>query len=339
MIRICSHNVEWFNNLFDSDNSLKTFNLSVKSEREKDEKRQAIVDVWRTLAPDLIGVVEAPNTTTTTGSQDCAVKLKNFMDSMGWTNYQALTGYISSGQQELAIVYNADKLAVVHKPGGSTTSKSNPKFDGQFFFDTDDDNVEEVYKMYRPPLEVEVTVLATGEKFRVMVVHAKSKGIFNATDRIHFDATSLGNRRKLFAECTWIRRRIEEWQKDGHRMLVMGDINDGPGMDYYEATFGRSGVELLIGDIFEPEKILVHHGGRPKWGPYGWEPSSTNFTDIYTGRAVNAQIDHILASPTLPVLANSYRIWNPYDLAEAKAISSALKDASDHYPVTLDLDL
>jgi endonuclease/exonuclease/phosphatase family metal-dependent hydrolase len=339
MIRICTYNIEWFNDIFNADNTLKQFNTAVKKEKELDEKRQAVITVLQTVLPDIVGIVEAPNTTTTSGAQDCAIKLKNFMNSFGWTNYEVCMGYISRGQQELAIIYNADKVTVTHVPGGDPKTKSNPPFDAELYFDTDDDDIEEVYTMYRPPLEAEVVVKATGEKFRVMVVHAKSKAIFSATDRVHFDRMSTTNRRKLYAECAWIRKRVEEWQTVGHRVIVLGDMNDGPGMDYYEATFGKSAVELIMGDIFDRERILIHHGGRPKWGPYGWEPSSTNFTDPFTNRKVNAQIDHILSAASIPIINKSYRIWNPNELNDAKAISAQLKNASDHYPVTLDLDL
>lgn len=339
MLRVGTYNIEWFDKLFNVDNTNRQFNIAKSSERSLATKRDAIATVLQTINVDILGVVEAPNTTTTTGIQDCATKLMQFFAMLNMPQYQVCMGYISRGSQELALVYDATKVRVKHVPGGVSGSKSNPPFDDKFFFDTDDDNVEEVYTMYRPPLEAEVEIIATGETFRLMLVHAKSKGIFNATDRVHFDATSLGNRRKLFAECTWIRRRINAWQRDGHRIIVMGDINDGPGMDYYETTFGKSGVEILIGDIFDPHNILIHHGGRPKWGPYGWEPSSTNFKDPYTGRRVNAQIDHILASPNIPVMPNTYHIWNPTLQSEARAIGGQLKKASDHYPVTLDLNL
>ena len=338
MLRICTYNIEWFNKLFNADNSLKQFDRTKKKERALDERRQAVAHVLQTIRPDILGIVEAPNTTTTSGIQDCAAKLQNFFSTLGWSHYKVCMGFISRGQQELAFAFNANKVALTHTPGGATTSKSNPVFNGQLWFDTDDDSIDEVYTMYRPPLEVEVTVHAAQQKFRLMLVHAKSKVVYNPTDRIRFDRESLSNRRKLVAECTWIRRRVDEWLHAGHKVVVMGDINDGPGMDFYEATFGKSGVEIIMGDIFNPEFILRHPGGRGKWGTYGWEPSTTNFKDPFTNRTINAQIDHILASGEMPIHKGSYRIWNPNELQEAKAISRSLKVASDHYPVTLDLD-
>ena len=129
--------------------------------------------------------------------------------------------------------------------------------------------VEEIYNFYRPPLEAKVEVLGNGTNFKLMVVHPKSKGIFNAMDLAHWERESKRNQLKLYAECTWIRRRVDEWLKGGDEVIVMGDVNDGPGMDNYERTYGRSAVEIIMGDLFAPDKILRSHAGAPKWTATG----------------------------------------------------------------------
>ena len=54
-LRICSYNIEWFNHLFNKDNSLKTGN--------KEQARfTALQNVLQGLQSDLIGILEAPNT-------------------------------------------------------------------------------------------------------------------------------------------------------------------------------------------------------------------------------------------------------------------------------------
>lgn len=155
-----------------------------------------------------------------------------------------------------------------------STDCDNPKFDEEFRVDTDRDRIQEVYEHYRPPLELKVTSKASGASLRAMVVHAKSKGIFNAVDQAHLQRESDRNRRKLLAECTSIRSRVDQWLDDGEHVVVMGDINDGPGLDYYEQAFDRSAVEIIMGDLFDPSRILLAPTGRPKFGRFGWEPSS-----------------------------------------------------------------
>ncbi|MEW8659538.1 MAG: hypothetical protein AB2603_14565 [Candidatus Thiodiazotropha endolucinida] len=117
----------------------------------------------------------------------------------------------------------------------------------------------------------------------------------------------------------------------------MGDINDGPGFDYYESRFGKSAVELIVGDVFNRETILQYHIGRPVFGKYGWEPSSARFKDNYTGDFINALIDHIIVSADFVANVDSpTKVWNPYQLDEAGPLKSQLLDASDHFPISFD---
>lgn len=330
--RICLYNIEWFNNLFNEDNSLRT---GVEEKKRLD----AIKNVILHINPDFMGIVEAPNTSAN-DHEFTTTKLENFAARANLSVKKALTGFISGGSQEIAVLFNPDKFNVTHTPGGKTTSKSNPRFDGEFHFDTNDDRIKEIYKHFRPPLEVTIEVKQGGKKFKVIVVHTKSKGIFNSMDMMHWERENHRSRLKLFAECEWIRRRIDEFIEAGSNVIVMGDINDGPGMDYYEMKYGRSAVETIMGDIFEPEKILRNYAGKPTWTAYGWEPASTRFKDRMTGDNVNVLIDHVLVSSGLKVSGNSpHKIWNPYENKDAEQIKNDLFKASDHFPVSIDLEL
>lgn len=330
-IRLCVYNIEWFDDLFEADNSMKTT-------QEAQGRFGAIRDVLAVVDPDILGIVEAPNTTTTTGNQDTTVKLANFGNFAGLRTTSVLTGFISAGRQELAVMFDPNVLTVDHNPSGGT--KTNPRFDDEFHVDTDEDRIPEIYKMYRPPLEADVTVTSTGQQFKLMLVHTKSKGIFSTTDFLHWQRENERNRRKLFGEAIWIRRRVDEWLGQGHSVVVLGDINDGPGMDAFELQFAKSAVEIIVGDLFAPEAILKSHIGKPKWGSYGWKPSSARFKDRLTEDYVNVLIDHILASQDLSVAGqNPHKVWNPFQDDDAKANKNELLAASDHFPVSLDLDL
>jgi endonuclease/exonuclease/phosphatase family metal-dependent hydrolase len=330
-IRLCTYNIEWFDHLFNSSNSLKTGQDAVS-------RFNALATVLNQIDADLIGIVEAPNSTAS-GAQSTVTKIENFASQYGLRTTKAKTGYISGGEQEIAVLYDPAVLTVSHAPGGSTNSKSNPRFDGEFHCDTDDDRIKEIYKHYRPPLEAKVKVKASGKEFRLIEAHTKSKGIFSSVDMVHLERESRRNRLKIFAECQWIRRRVDEWLDKGHNVVVMGDINDGPGMDEYEMRYGRSGVEIIMGSIFEPGRILRNHAGRPKWGPYGWSPSTVRFKDRITETNINVLIDHILTSPGLKTSGqNPYQIWNPYENDKAKPLKTELLDASDHFPVSINLN-
>ena len=330
MLRLMSYNIEWFDDHFEADNSLKTTGNSPA-------RFDAVAGVITAIDPDLIGITEAPNTTTTTGQRDTVAALENFAAAKGLRQRKAMIGFPSAGRQEIALLYDPDVLSAAHDPGGTAGAVADPPFNEAFQSDSDGDGIREIYRHYRPPLEARISRADGGAEFWLMVVHTKSKGIFDATDRVHFERISERNRRKLFSECGSIRRRAEDWLAAGRPTAVMGDINDGPGFDYYEGRFGRSAVELLMGDIYAPDDILRNHVGAPEWGRYGWEPSSTRFTDQFTGDAVNALIDHIMASRHLIPEGDGGQVWNPFQLDAAKPHKAALMAASDHFPVTLDI--
>lgn len=330
-MRIMSYNIEWFDECFEDDNSLKTT-------PEAASKLDAVAAVLTAIDPDLIGVTEGPNTTTTTGERDTVEALKNFATAKGLRQADAMIGFPSAGRQEIAAMFDPNVCSLEHDPGGKTGHRTNPPFNEAFQADSDADGIKELYKHYRPPLEAKVSRADGGEDFWVLVAHAKSKGIFSAMDRVHFERASDRNRRKLFAECSSIRLRVDEWLNDGRSVVVMGDINDGPGFDYYESRFGRSAVELILGDTFDLDGMMRYPIGRPKFGRYGWEPSTARFTDNYTGDKVNALIDHIIVSAGItPADGYGALVWNPFQLDAAKPHKQVLLDASDHFPVTYDI--
>jgi len=329
-MKVMAYNIEWFDDHFEPDNNLK-------SSQEAKKKFNGVASVITAIDADIIGITEAPNTTTTTGERSTVRALENFAAQHGLRQSKAIIGFPSPGRQEIALLYDPNIVTAEHNPGGSPGTVQNPRFNESFQADSDGDGINELYKHYRPPLEAKITRSDGGDDFWVLVAHAKSKGIFSSMDRIHFDRVSERNRKKLFAECLSIRKRVEEWLDSNRRVIVMGDINDGPGFDFYESRFGKSAVELIIGDIYDRDTLLKYHLGRPKFGAYGWEPSSASFTDSYTGDRVNALIDHIIVSADFNAIGNQgVKVWNPWQLHDAKPLKEHLLDASDHFPVTFE---
>lgn len=325
-MKLAVYNIEWFDKLFEKNNTLKT-------DKKSAERLTAIAEVISALDVDVLGIVEAPNHMKN-GSKKTVDCLKNFAQTFNLSLSHALLGSPSAGKQEIAVMFNPQVCQLTFNPSGK--GKKNPPFNKSFEFDSDDDRIKEIYKFYRPPLELDLNEVASGKTYKLIVAHTKSKGIFNAVDMMHWQRENERNRRKLFAECSWIRRRVDVLLKDDNKVIVMGDINDGPGMDQFEFQFGRSAVEIILGDIFQPQTLLQSHLGKPKWTSRGWLPSSTRFKDRFTGSQINVLIDHILLSQNIAVKAGSHRVWNPYQLADARIIRAALKRASDHYPVTID---
>ncbi len=336
-LTIAIYNMEWMVNLFSKEGIPKT-------DGDDGERSRLLADVVKAMDPDIIGIVEGPDTTVS-GSKLASEQLEAWAALHGLdSHYKGVHGFPSGGRQELCALYRSDKVTVTHNP---VLDQSKDPFNETFIVDTTDSLIKEQYKHYRPPLELSVSPAAGGDELaRIIVAHAKSKGIFDNVDLARYEQISARNRKKLYAECMSIRNRVDQWFKKNPdtKIIVMGDINDGFGMDYYEQRFSRSAVEILLGDIWQPERILKHVLPKPKLGKYGWTPSTSRFQDKLTEDKFNVLIDHILVSRNIDV--HDVTVWNPYldqknDVKNetVDSIKFALKNASDHFPVSITVGL
>ena len=123
-------------------------------------------------------------------------------------------------------------------PVGKKGSRDAPRFDGAFRLDLDTDAAPDVVTWSKPPLEIAVT-LSTGKVLRLIGVHAKSKAPHGAKNDAEAIRISIENRRKQLAQCIWLRQRVDTHLAAGEDLIVLGDFNDGPGLDEYEKLFGR----------------------------------------------------------------------------------------------------
>jgi len=330
-LKLAAYNIEWMSRLFRTK-SVEPL-TDVNSRPEQYGRSLSVAHVIKTIDPDILGICEGPNS-----AQHLENWVGEYLPDSGYSVLMADKAFLSRGQQELAFLYKANK---VHLQVAHEQNARNKPFNRRFEFDTDDDKIKEVYKFYRPPLEVRVSTPAGKELAMIMQAHPKSKGIFSHVDMLNYERNSRRNRLKLFAESTWIRVRVEQWIKDGHRVIVMGDFNDGPEKDYYEYRFGKSAIELVMGSIWEPGKLLLNAVGRPEWTRWGWNPSSARFKDRFTEDYVNVLIDHILLSQDIKMLAPGF-VWNPYQQKKTitdKAFKGALRNASDHFPVSVNVQI
>ncbi|PQJ36803.1 hypothetical protein BSZ35_00165 [Salinibacter sp. 10B] len=373
--RLATYNIEWFNRLFDEENELDLSESDSNGHGPtKAERAEAIATVLETIDPDLLTVIEGPDKTKT--GRSTVEALENFASYFDLRISEAATGFRSNGSQEIGLMFDPERVSVQHAPGGQpleslTTSEEvenpeeevgqladildgeglepTPRFDGAYTFDIRDNEVNEIHNFYRPPFEAKVTLKQEdGEnvQFRTISAHLKSKGIFDAYDRLQHRKTSLRNRRKILAQAQWIRYRVDEFLNQGDEVVVMGDFNDGPGFDYFERRFGQSSMETVMGDVGEPAKILRNPFTDPEWGEYGWSPATAAFYQEKTGKYFNTLIDYVMVSRGLAQKSDpDWEIFHPYqnerfdkeengDLVEVR---DAFKKASDHYPVTVDL--
>lgn len=96
MIKICSYNIEWFTKMFDASNNFVTSNDPAKQAKIT-ERLDAIANVLTRIDADLVGIVEAPNTTTTTGARSTVDALELFANHYGLRCNKAIIGFPSPG--------------------------------------------------------------------------------------------------------------------------------------------------------------------------------------------------------------------------------------------------
>jgi endonuclease/exonuclease/phosphatase family metal-dependent hydrolase len=129
----------------------------------------------------------------------------------------------------------------------------------------------------------------------------------------------------------------------GESLVVLGDFNDGPGLDEFERLFGHSGVEIVLGCDSPPEARLHDpHAAMALQSRVAMAPTSARFWHGPKRRYFEALLDFIMVSPDLAARGPDWRIWHPFNdpaISDVPELREALLQASDHFPVTLDLPL
>lgn len=263
------------------------------------------------------------------------------------------TGFLNDTQQEIALLYDPLVLRAHHDPRGVPTdidsganqSDGPPAFHTVHHLDLDTDMARDPVTFSKPPLELAMEVRATGFAFRMIGVHVKSKAPHGARNRDDEIRISIENRRKQMAQCIWLRQRVEQHLIAGDPLIVLGDFNDGPGLDEFEALFGRSGLEIVIGEgaggAPADQRLYDPHARMAMAPRASAAPTTSRFFIHDENRYLSALLDYIMVSQDL-ASKGAWRIGHPFDdraCYENVPLREALLAASDHFPVTLDLDL
>ncbi|WP_299743001.1 endonuclease/exonuclease/phosphatase family protein [uncultured Tateyamaria sp.] len=333
-MRFATYNVEWMNSLFDEDGQLLNDDgWSSRHDVTRAAQTDALRTAFRALDADAVMVIEAPDNSR---NRDTIKALQTFARFADLRAREAVIGFSNDTQQEIALLYDPDVLTVLHDP---LIHQDAPRFDERFRIDLDIDATQDDVVFSKPPLELEVET-AQGLSLRMIGAHLKSKAPHGANNRDEVMRISIANRRKQLAQAIWLRARINGLLGDGHPVVLMGDLNDGPGLDEYENLFGRSSVEIIMGTgdtaLFDP------HARQALQRRLGAMPTTARFWIRPEQRYLQALLDYIMVSPDLAGHEPVWRIWHPLDDPDCwahSALRDALVTASDHFPVSLDIVL
>lgn len=326
-MRIATWNVEWFNTLFDGDGRIKRGDEPSGREGVAAGARvDAVTRVMRALDADALLVVEAPDISR---RRDGAALLRGFAAEAGIRASEVLIGFPNDTRQEIALLHDPRVLEVRHDPREGPDA---PRFDGTLDLTLDGEPM--TVRFSKPPLEAACRI--GGRDVRLLGVHTKAKPWRGGESR---EATrrAVAGRRKLLGQCAWIRRRVEAHLAAGDSVIVLGDLNDAPGLDAYEAHHGRSGVEIVLGR--GPGRLHDPHARAQTEGEPGGPPTSARFRASEGAPWMEALLDYAMLTPDLAGRA-TWRIWHPLrsPCADDPALAEALLAASDHFPVSVDLD-
>lgn len=307
--------------------NIRHMNRMFENERVEDgeaDRAAAIAEVIDRVDPHLIGISEAAN---------ADEEHRDFIDRFLGGRFRVASGR-SRGAQNL-VYYVRDPLEV------ESIDEEIDYYD-PFNVDVDGDGVTERVRWERKPLEAVFRV--GGARIRVILVHTKSKGVFDVVDLAGFERISLGNRKKLIAQADRLRERIEGFLRAEDRVptVVLGDLNDGPGIDAFEQFLGRSFVETAMGSVFAPREILhnvLHHLSTTSAGRR--ELYTADFPDPIVNHPLGYRhrvwIDHILLSPDLLEEGAPVRYVPGSGAIDVK--DRASYEASDHFAVVCRLEV
>jgi endonuclease/exonuclease/phosphatase family metal-dependent hydrolase len=346
-MRIATYNVAWFANLFDAqDRLLRDAEASGRRGVSRAAQSAALGHVFAAIDADAVLIVEAPDQGRRHSTE---AALAHFAQVFGLRTDRAVMGFENSTQQEIALLYDPAALTAVHDPRGIGPASEGaeadvPRFDGEMRIDLDVDGRADLVRFSKPPLELAITT-AKGNRFRLIGAHLKSKAPHGARNVSDVMRISIANRRKQLAQSLWLRRRIEEDLAGGDDVMLLGDLNDGPGLDAFEDLFGRSSVEILIGtdggaQMYDPhaDEALAH--------PLAPQASTSRFhiagANAGQGRYLSALLDYVMISERLRAAQPQWRIWHPFEdhaCWQDVPLREALLAASDHFPVVLDIDI
>ena len=335
-MKIINWNIEWMNDWFVhgkiafKDKVIKNQKVTV-SNVENLGKR--VANVIKDLNPDLMTIQEGPS-----DIKEMQLFVDKHLKSSNKTVYEVLEGFDKGAQKMYALVKKNGEMSNVCVVEDKLTKElRNP-----WKFDVDGDCEIEDYKFTRTPLIIEGTWKK--KRIRIISLHSKSKYVHegmklwkNPNKRKKFVIEALRNRRRISSEAMRLRTYLNKLMEKNAKefIVVTGDFNDGPGIDYFERYYLTHNItDLLLGSSFYPKLLFKHsYLGRVKE-----DECFTAIFDDFVDNIKNRKVllDHILVSPALNnKIVDSGIAHKEYEKQTNPRLQGREKYPSDHRPVYL----
>jgi endonuclease/exonuclease/phosphatase family metal-dependent hydrolase len=337
---VATINGEWMNDWFTPDAESEVawraqFTRDGQT-NDTDQTASRLAAMIRAIDPDVLALEEGPSR---------LAELALFVRDHLADSYAFFLG--DTGAQQ--------KLGLLYKPGSVDSAQLAPhsQIDDlieDWDADVNGDAVLDLYGFTRTPLVVDLVI--GGHPLQVIVAHTKSNFINQGRSlwedpatRQSYIVAALVNRRRISAEGMRIRRYLDRRLAEAADapIIVLGDLNDGPGLDYFEERYITHNVtDILVGSAFAPERVFTH----AQHDVAADDRYTAVFEDFVPIPEVKRLLlDHILLSPGLSRADGLRRIENSgaiyHSEYEAHVVNNGARRQdrpSDHRPVTVDLE-
>ena len=188
-------NIEWMNDLFTGDPPVfKSDDDEIRGPRKVNtvaQRKNDIAGVINELELDVLVIIEGPN----------RIEELNQFFELDIVNGVWQCTVQSSGSQSVGLAVRTDTGNFDTNPftwfdiATNEEAKVLKVATNQFVMDTDDDNLKELHKFERRPLYASINCF-DNTQFRILGLHLKSKGVFDALEWSKWWAKADGNRKK-----------------------------------------------------------------------------------------------------------------------------------------------
>jgi hypothetical protein len=296
-VRIANINGEWMNNWFTSDGMPAAFLPSFKLSGENvsnstDKTASRLAAEIKAIDADVLAIQEAPSR-----REELDLFVTQYLSGPAGPIYSSILGD-SGGAQKLAVLFKPAAVTASLAPSNSIATLLDA-----WEADPDGDMTLGPYQFTRTPLVVDLR--AGPHAFQLIVMHTKSSFVNQGqamwndpARRQEYVIAALKARRRNATEGMRARHYINERlaTETNALIIVAGDLNDGPGMDYFEERYLAHNVtDILVGSAFAPELLFAHAQHDV--------PAAERFTAVFDDFVPTLQkgkkllLDHILLSP------------------------------------------
>jgi endonuclease/exonuclease/phosphatase family metal-dependent hydrolase len=341
-LRLASLNCEWMNDWFTPDADPVAFRQTFTRDGHTSnttETAARTAALIRAVDPDFLAIQEGPSR-----PAELDLFVRQYLSEGDAPQYEFFLGD-SGGAQKLGLLYkpqSVDSASLVPHAQAAMVLDA-------WLSDVDGDAFLEDYRFTRNPLLVDVTL--GGNLLRIIVMHTKSSFVNkgrsmweNPNTRQNYVVEALKNRRRNSAEGMRLRKYVDSLldQNLESRIVITGDLNDGPGLDYFEENYLTHNVtDILVGSAFKPEQLFSHAQHDVSQA----ERYTAVFYDFVGERDEHSLLDHMLLSPGLlsgiglRKVAGSGRIHHAEYNAQVVNDGKNREDRpSDHRPVSVELE-